>query len=97
MENGSYMGCSLLKEGKELETKTGFYKPKFRAWLEENMAKKNWSKKELIEALECHRETYRYWFRQNRRVRRYHVLALQQLFDDHTDTNTLLAWANEED
>ena len=45
MENGSYMGCSLLKEEKELATKTGFYKLKFRAWLEENMAKKNWSKK----------------------------------------------------
>ena len=26
MENGSYMGCSLLKEGKELTTETGFYK-----------------------------------------------------------------------
>ena len=45
MENGSYMGCSLLKEGKELATETGFYKLKFRAWLEENMAKKDWSKK----------------------------------------------------
>ena len=41
MENGSYMGCSLLKEGKELTTETGFYKLKFRAWLEENMVKKN--------------------------------------------------------
>lgn len=80
-----------------MPTGSGFYKLKFRAWLEDNMAKKNWSKKDLIAALGGHREIYRRWFRQNRRVRRYHVLALQYLFDDHTDTDTLLALANEED